>query len=183
MKKLISLALAAALLHLERQDDAISALADGAKATSGETRTALAAAQAEVEKSAVDGYIGLSSAYEMLGWREIALALLRRVCGELPEEGRLREALERVMEDDESNTEMSVAATIMTEATKISTTINAVDLDDYRDVTYEELAQALGCILNGGWNTEGTSVDKLGEFGPDRVGVIWSSEKISILVH
>ena len=83
-----------ALLHLERQDEAVQALADGAKATSGETRAALKTAQAEVEKSSVDGYIGLSFAYEKLGWREIAIALLKRVCAELPEEGRLREALE-----------------------------------------------------------------------------------------
>jgi len=85
-----------ALLHLDRQADAAQALAEGAKAASGETRRAIAAAQAEAEKSPVDGYIGLSSAYEKLGWRDIALLLLKRVCGELPEEGRLKEALERL---------------------------------------------------------------------------------------
>ena len=52
------------LLHLERQSDAVQALADGAKATRGDIRTALNAAQAEVKKTSVDGYIGLSSAYE-----------------------------------------------------------------------------------------------------------------------
>jgi len=85
-----------ALLHLNRKEDAASALTDGAKATWGNTRTALKAAQTEVEKTAVDGYIGLSWAYGKLGWREIAIALLQRVCEELPEESRLREALERL---------------------------------------------------------------------------------------
>ena len=60
-------------------------------------RTEFKAAQVEVAKSSVDGYIGLSSAYEKLGWREIALLLLRRVCEELPEEARLRQALERLL--------------------------------------------------------------------------------------
>jgi hypothetical protein len=83
-----------ALLHLDRQPEAVAALADGAKAVPKEQREPLQAAQAEVEKSPVDGYIGLSSAYEKLGWREIALVLLKRVCEELPEESRLREALE-----------------------------------------------------------------------------------------
>jgi len=83
-----------ALLHLNRQVDAIQALTDGAKVTSGETRTALQGASAEVEKSSVDGYIALSSAYEKLGWREIALALLQRVCEELPGESSLKIALE-----------------------------------------------------------------------------------------
>jgi len=82
-----------ALLHLSRQAEAASALDTGTKATGGEARAALYEAKIEVEKSAVDGYIGLSSAYEKLGWREVALALLQRVCGELPEESRLREAL------------------------------------------------------------------------------------------
>jgi len=87
-----------ALLHLDRQAEAASALADGTKAARGDAREALRSAQAGVEKTPVDGYIGLSSAYEKLGWREIALALLRRVCGELPGESRLREALEGLIE-------------------------------------------------------------------------------------
>jgi len=86
-----------ALLHLGRQADAAQALGAGAKATRGETRAALRAVRAEAEKSAVDGYIGLSSAYHRLGWRDIALLLLKRVCEELPEEGRLREALEKLV--------------------------------------------------------------------------------------
>jgi len=88
-----------ALLHIDRQSDAVTTLANGAKATSGNIRTALKATQAEVAKSPVDGYIGLSSAYEKLGWKEIALLLLRRVCEEMPEESRLRDALESIVED------------------------------------------------------------------------------------
>jgi len=83
-----------ALLHLNRPEDAASALATGAKATRGDVRDAITAAQAEVEKSPVDGYIGIAACYEKLGWKEVALALLKRVCEELPEESRLREALE-----------------------------------------------------------------------------------------
>jgi len=82
-----------ALLHLDRQADAASALGDGAKQCRSQ-RTALNEAKAAVAKSLVDGYIALFTAYEKLGWREVALALLRRVCEELPEESRLREALE-----------------------------------------------------------------------------------------
>jgi len=93
-----------ALLHLDRQTDAAQALADGAKATRRETRTALIEAKAAVETSPVNGYIGLSSAYNRLGWREIALALLKRVCEELPMESRLREALEELLEDTDSET-------------------------------------------------------------------------------
>jgi len=86
-----------ALLHLDRQDDAVQVLADGAKAAARDQRAALNEAKAEVEKSPVDGYIGLSFAYEKLGWRDIAIALLKRVCEELPEESRLREALDRLI--------------------------------------------------------------------------------------
>ena len=86
-----------ALLHLDRQPDAVQTLDTGTKSAKGDARTALKAAQAEVAESLVDGYIGLSSAYETLGWREIAVALLKRVCEELPEESRLKEALERLM--------------------------------------------------------------------------------------
>jgi len=89
-----------ALLHLDRQPEAASALADGAKATRGDAREALKSARAGVEKNPVDGYIALSSAYEKLGWREIALALLQRVYAydDLPEKSRLRDALEKMME-------------------------------------------------------------------------------------
>ena len=87
-----------ALLHLNRQPDAVQALSTGAKATKGDIRNALTAAQAEVAKSIVEGYIGLSAAYEKLGWKEIAIALLNRVCEELPEDSMLREALERLEE-------------------------------------------------------------------------------------
>jgi len=95
-----------ALLHLDRQEDAAAALGDGAKSVPREQREPLQAVQAEAEKSIVDGYIGLSFAYEKLGWREIALALLKRVCEELPEESRLFIALERLMDllDSEETT-------------------------------------------------------------------------------
>jgi len=93
-----------ALLHLDRQAEAASALATGAKATRGDTRAALKAARAKIEKSPIDGYIGLSACYERLGWREIALLLLRRVCEEMPEETRLRETLEGLMSIGENET-------------------------------------------------------------------------------
>jgi len=111
-----------ALLHLDRSADAASALSDGAKATGGDTRIALKAAQTEVAKSPVDGYIGLSSAYDKLGWREIALLLLQRVCEELPEEGRLREALEKLtgkivdeLNADQRNNETNMAPIVLPE--------------------------------------------------------------------
>jgi len=110
-----------ALLHLDRQADAAAALADGAKQCRPQ-RAALNEARVEVGKSAVEGYIGLSAAYEKLGWREIAQALLRRVCEELPEESRLREALERLL-DAPAQTEAvkdgdTTAAITTTEAPK-----------------------------------------------------------------
>ena len=85
-----------ALLHLDRLEDAAAALGAGARAVPRAQRVSLREAQAEAEKSVVDGYIGLSSAYEKLGWRGIALALLKRVCEEFPEESRLGDALERL---------------------------------------------------------------------------------------
>ena len=83
-----------ALLHLNRQGDAVQTLDAGAKATRGDIRDALKAAQAEVAKSIAEGYIGLSTCYEKLGWKEIAIALIKRVCEEMPEESRLWEVLE-----------------------------------------------------------------------------------------
>jgi len=98
-----------ALLHLDRQSDAAAALADGAKRCRPQ-RAALDEARAEVAKSLVEGYIGLSAAYERLGWREIALLLLKRVCEELPEESRLREALERLIGASENATTVATAS-------------------------------------------------------------------------
>jgi len=95
-----------ALLHLNRLEDAVATLGAGAKAVPRTQRMSLQEAQAEAEKSAVDGYIALSSSYEKLGWREIALALLRRVCEELPEESRLREALEVLLETHADNQQL-----------------------------------------------------------------------------
>jgi len=132
-----------ALLHLDRQTDAASALADGAKATGGETRAALSAAQAEVNQSSVDGYVGLSSAYEKLGWREIALALLKRVCEELPEESRLRAALEALMNTQEGATDLEVtteAAAPQPEKKPKRTTVYSADgqLSYYSTCEYDE---------------------------------------------
>ena len=99
-----------ALLHLGRQPDAVEALAAAAKQCRPQ-RAALAEAKDAVEKSPVDGYIGIAGAYEKLGWKDVALALLKRVCEELPEEGRLREALEGLIsavdisQDKESKTQ------------------------------------------------------------------------------
>jgi len=91
-----------ALLHLEQKDEAATALSDGARATRGKIRTALQEAQAKAEESIVDGYIGLSAAYDKLGWRDIALVLLKRVCEKLPEEKKLKEALEKLRGTSES---------------------------------------------------------------------------------
>ena len=73
-----------ALLHLDRFTDAADVLGAGARAVPKDQREHLQAAQAEVEKSPEDGYIGLSSAYESMGWRDIALLLLKRVAQEFP---------------------------------------------------------------------------------------------------
>ena len=91
-----------ALLHLDRQDEAAQLLGAGVKATSGEDRSALTATQTEITKSTIDGYIGIASAYEKLGWREIAIALLKRVCEELPDDSRLKAALERLISTPET---------------------------------------------------------------------------------
>ena len=109
-----------ALLHLNRQSDAVSTLADGAKAVRGETRTALKAAQAEAAKSAVDGYMGIAACYEKLGWKEIALALLKRVCEEMPEESRLREALEALMGVSNSTDAPTTSEVVLSEAANLA---------------------------------------------------------------
>ncbi|MDR1463950.1 MAG: hypothetical protein LBJ11_01445 [Oscillospiraceae bacterium] len=76
-----------ALLHLDRQADAAATLQIGAKelkrSNPGQAQ-ALEAARAEVEKSPEQGYLGLASAYETVGFRDVALALLKRVAAELP---------------------------------------------------------------------------------------------------
>ena len=102
-----------ALLHLNRQAEAAEALGAAAKQCRPQ-RAWLNEVKAEVQKSAVDGYIALSSTYDKLGWREIALALLRRVCEELPEESRLREALEKLVsavEGTQANTGSTIETT------------------------------------------------------------------------
>jgi len=85
-----------ALLHLERQSEAAEVLGVAAKQCRPQ-RAALNEAKAAMGKSLVEACIALADAYETLGWREIALALLRRVCEELPEESRLKDALERLI--------------------------------------------------------------------------------------
>jgi len=143
-----------ALLHLSRKEEAVQALSAGAKATSGETRQALSTAQAEVEKSIVDGYIAISSAYETLGWREIALALLQRVCGELPEEGRLREALERLTEARAAST-IKVTATGSPTSNPITTTKQRAETIELSGIMYGpigQLVQRTGCTSSLGEN-------------------------------
>lgn len=73
-----------ALLHLERQDEAVAVLATATKKVQRDQRENLQATKEEMSKSLEDGYVGLSGAYEKLGWKEIALALLKRVAQEFP---------------------------------------------------------------------------------------------------
>ena len=88
-----------ALLHLDRQPEAVQTLDTGAKNTRGEIRDALNETKAELEKSIADGFIGLSSAYKKLGFWEIAVALLKRACEAMPEESKLREVMDGLRED------------------------------------------------------------------------------------
>lgn len=85
-----------ALLHLDRQAEAAETVGTAAKQCRPQ-RAALNEAKAAMGKSFVDACIALATAYETLGWREIALALLRRVCEELPEDSRLKDALDRLL--------------------------------------------------------------------------------------
>ena len=85
------------LLHLDRQPEAVQTLDAGAKAVPKPLRKTMRETRTQVKKSPVDGYIGISSTYEKFGLREIAIALLKRVCEELPDEWRLREALGRLI--------------------------------------------------------------------------------------
>ena len=124
-----------ALLHLDRQSDAVQTLDSGAKATRGDTRKALANAKTEAEKSPVDGYIGLSSAYEKLGWKEIAVALVKRVCEELPEESRLKVVLEHLLNTSDT--------TASTEKNKAGTDINGYGEKEYPEGIYK------GNFVNG----------------------------------
>ena len=142
-----------ALLHLERQNEAASALGTGAKQCRAQ-RAALNEAKSAIEKSLVDGYIALSSAYEKLGWREIAIALLRRVCEELPEEGGLREALERLMNASESE------ATANRDIT--ATTAFSIPEDVFNEKDMET-------ILGPTWNTDMYAV--AAKFGCTRAAV------------
>ena len=85
------------LLRQGRRPEAVQALDVGAKAVPKPLRKTMRGTRAQVKKSPVDGYLGISSAYETFGLREIAIALLRRVCELMPGESRLREALEGFM--------------------------------------------------------------------------------------
>ena len=95
-----------ALLHLDRQPDAVQTLDTGAKATRGGTRKALANAKTEAEKSPIDGYIGLSGAYETCGFAEIALALLKRLSAEFPTIQRIVDAWRRLEEQHNHSVEI-----------------------------------------------------------------------------
>ena len=85
-----------ALLHMERPSDAAEALGAAARQCRPQ-RAALNEAQAAMGNSLAEACVALATAYETLGWREIALALLRRVCEELPGESRLKDALGRLL--------------------------------------------------------------------------------------
>jgi len=88
------------MLRQGHQPEAVQALDAAAKAVPKPLRKTMRDTRAQVKKSTVDGYIGISSTYEKFGLRDIAIALLVRVCAELPEEGRLREALARLLGSD-----------------------------------------------------------------------------------
>ena len=104
-----------ALLHLNRQPDAVAVLNTGAKATRSDVRDALKEVQKEVGKSIVDGYIGLADTYERLSWKDIAVLLLQRVCKELPEEGRLKVALEKLSGMQTGPVDETPSAGVLTE--------------------------------------------------------------------
>ena len=90
------------MLRRGRQPEAVQALDASAKAVPKPLRRTMRDTRAQVKKSPVDGYIGISSAYETFGLREIAVALLKRVCEELPGESRLRRMLEGFMDASEN---------------------------------------------------------------------------------
>jgi len=142
-----------ALLHLDRQEDAAAALGDGVKAVPRGQREPLRLALTEVEKSSVNGYIGIASAYNKMGWREIALALLRRVCEELPAESRLRDALERLTISENEATANQVG---------ISTSPIVVPDDVFNEKDME-------AFLGSEWNTDVYSVAE--KFGFSRATI------------
>ena len=82
-----------ALLHLDRPADAVDALGAGARAVPRNQREALQSAQAEVETSPVDGYVGIAAAYEALSFVDIALSMLQRVAQEFPTTQKILQAL------------------------------------------------------------------------------------------
>jgi len=82
-----------ALLHLERQAEAVDALSNGAKAVQRDQREIMQTVQVEVESAPVDGYIGIAAAYEALSLSDIALAMLQRVAQEFPTVQKILQAL------------------------------------------------------------------------------------------
>ena len=96
------------MLRLDRQPEAVQALDSAAKAVPKPLRKTMRDTRAQVKKSPVDGYIGISTTYEKFGLRDIAIALLERVCKELPQEGRLREALGRLVGEPETQNVLPV---------------------------------------------------------------------------
>jgi len=87
------------MLRQNRQPEAVQALDAGTKAVPKPLRKTMRDTRTQAKKSPVDGYIGISTAYEKFGLWEIAMALLKRVCEELPEESRLREALGQIAKE------------------------------------------------------------------------------------
>jgi len=95
-----------ALLQLERQDEAADVLAVAAKKAQKDQREDLKAVQEEIRKSPEDGFVSLSSAYEKLGWRELALSLLRRATAKFPDMQKIVSALKSLSDTLGSDSEI-----------------------------------------------------------------------------
>jgi len=106
-----------ALLHLDRQDEALNILEAGTKNVPKEQREDLQTVQADVKASAEDGFVGIARIYENLGWKEIALSLLRRAAAEFPTMQKVVDALNLL------------AGAIVDDATTIGSTIRFGNYD------------------------------------------------------
>ena len=89
-----------ALLQLDRQDDAVVVLGDGAKAVSRDQRGDMKFVQEEIGKSPEDGFVGVATTYEKFGWADLALSILDRAAKKFPTMQRVitawRELAERL---------------------------------------------------------------------------------------
>jgi len=93
-----------ALLNLDRQEEAAEALNTAVKAVSREQREPLRAAQAEVAREPVDGFLGIAGAYERLGLKELALSLVKRAVQKFPKAQKLLDAWLRLSADQNDAT-------------------------------------------------------------------------------